>query len=186
MEKYTIFQQLVTPYTLEPLTCVFCDSTDVTYYQTRKDAYCSCCDNWQANPVVLNPHGLEVNFKNAVDSMDETLLNDLWSVYAPMPEKPMPQELFDAYAALHLEFFEDTWSMVKAELLYELFYGTGGHVGIFPSWDSAWNGACRRLRGNINEKWIDIVDRHSGEASRVVKKPYGDIVLETCPRKYRV
>ena len=44
---YTIKDVQEAECNLEPLNCLHCDSTEVTYHQYIGDAYCSDCGEWQ-------------------------------------------------------------------------------------------------------------------------------------------
>tara|TARA_R100001463_G_scaffold42546_8_gene89113 strand:+ start:3186 stop:3395 length:210 start_codon:yes stop_codon:yes gene_type:complete len=41
-------------YNLEPVHCVYCDSTEVTYHQYVGDGYCSECGEWQSEKDIKN------------------------------------------------------------------------------------------------------------------------------------
>ncbi len=44
-KEYREIQELINT---EPIQCVHCSSTEVTYHQSIGDAYCSDCGEWQA------------------------------------------------------------------------------------------------------------------------------------------
>tara|TARA_R100001463_G_scaffold15141_7_gene39627 strand:- start:14681 stop:14866 length:186 start_codon:yes stop_codon:yes gene_type:complete len=44
---YTIKDVQEAECNLEPLNCLHCDSTEVTYHQYIGDGYCSDCGEWQ-------------------------------------------------------------------------------------------------------------------------------------------
>jgi transcription elongation factor Elf1 len=52
--KYTIFDVLKAGYTLSPLTCLCCGSSEVTYNQGIGDAHCGDCGEWQMEYVLEN------------------------------------------------------------------------------------------------------------------------------------
>jgi hypothetical protein len=54
--------------------------------------------------------------------------------------------------------------------MYELYYGTGGHGGPYPTLEDAVQTAERLLAGNKNEQTIRVVNRHTNRTERVVKK----------------
>lgn len=47
MERYTVKDVIKAEYTLEPLACIHCHSTEVTYHQYIGDAHCATCGTWQ-------------------------------------------------------------------------------------------------------------------------------------------
>jgi hypothetical protein len=47
MKKYTTEDTIKAEYTLEPLTCVFCGSTEVVFLQYVGDGFCENCGEWQ-------------------------------------------------------------------------------------------------------------------------------------------
>jgi hypothetical protein len=53
---------------------------------------------------------------------------------------------------------------------YEIFYGSGGHVGPFKSRRSARKSARERLLGAHQERYLHVIDRDSGRAESVFTK----------------
>ena len=47
MPRYTVEDVQKVGYNLEPLTCIFCGSTEVTYLQYISDGQCGECGKWQ-------------------------------------------------------------------------------------------------------------------------------------------
>ena len=45
--KYFINDVINSGYNIEPLTCLNCNSQEVTFHQYIGDAYCSECGTWQ-------------------------------------------------------------------------------------------------------------------------------------------
>ncbi len=45
--KYFVNDVINAGYNLEPLTCLNCNSQEVTFHQYVNDAYCSECGTWQ-------------------------------------------------------------------------------------------------------------------------------------------
>ena len=41
-------------YNLDPLHCVYCESSEVTYHQYIGDGYCSDCGEWQTAKDIKN------------------------------------------------------------------------------------------------------------------------------------
>lgn len=46
-KKYTVHDVIDAECTLEPMVCLFCGSTEVTYLQYVGDAQCGECGKWQ-------------------------------------------------------------------------------------------------------------------------------------------
>jgi hypothetical protein len=53
---------------------------------------------------------------------------------------------------------------------YELHYSTGGTGGPYKTLNDAQMASMRLLKGNINEKYIDIKSRHTGEVVQHMKR----------------
>ena len=49
-QTYTVHDVIARGYNLEPLTCLYCDSKETTFYQYIGDAHCGDCGEWQLNP----------------------------------------------------------------------------------------------------------------------------------------
>lgn len=47
MQSFTVFDIQKAEVNLEPVECIFCDSDEVVYIQSVKDAVCECCGKWQ-------------------------------------------------------------------------------------------------------------------------------------------
>lgn len=47
MHYYSVAEVRAAGYTLEPMKCVHCGSTEVTFNQYFNDAYCATCGKWQ-------------------------------------------------------------------------------------------------------------------------------------------
>lgn len=54
--------------------------------------------------------------------------------------------------------------------MYELYYGTGGHGGPYPTLEDAMQSAERLLAGSKTEQTIRVVNRQTNQTERVVRK----------------
>ena len=46
-EEYTVHNVIAAECTLEPMICLHCDGSEVTFDQYIGDAYCADCGKWQ-------------------------------------------------------------------------------------------------------------------------------------------
>jgi len=51
MHYYSVAEVRAAGYTLEPMKCIHCGSTEVTFNQYINDAYCADCGTWQDGDV---------------------------------------------------------------------------------------------------------------------------------------
>jgi hypothetical protein len=52
-KTYTVYDVIRAEYTLEPLKCIHCDSTEaIEYAQYIGDAYCAVCGKWQLEEAI--------------------------------------------------------------------------------------------------------------------------------------
>lgn len=63
---------------------------------------------------VMNEFGVEIDFDNAVNLMDDELRERLSDELAPCPN----QEFFDAYCEAHEEKYGEPWEFAKINPVY--------------------------------------------------------------------
>lgn len=63
-EPIYVYDILAVEYNLEPLTCLYCDSHEVTFHQYANDAYCEECGRWQIEEATIAYKVLRRGFWN--------------------------------------------------------------------------------------------------------------------------
>ena len=46
-KAYNVYDVMRAEISLEPMVCLFCGSSEVTYFQYQEDAHCGTCGKWQ-------------------------------------------------------------------------------------------------------------------------------------------